>query len=143
MTVKPKQTRGPRKPTGKLEADVQRDIIAYLLQHPSVAMVERINSGSVSDSSGNFVRFHILYLPKGARGIKMKVPDLHATLAGGHRMVIECKREGWRLGNDAREIEQANYLKYLRDHGCIAIFATCVEDVSAALINGGYYDAHP
>lgn len=138
-TAKPKQSRAKPGADGRrLEADVQRDIIKYLLQHPDVVMVERINSGAVYGPDSNFIRFHHLMLPKEFRRIKMRVADLSVTLTGTRRMVIEVKREGWTKPSDEREIEQANYLRYLREHGAIGIFATSTADVRTAMVAAGY-----
>jgi hypothetical protein len=110
-----------------LERDVQAAIIAYLLHHPQVRLVERINSGTATDQSGNYVRFHTIY-QKGLRK-----PDLDCMLADGRRMVIEVKRPGWTKPINEREEEQGNYLALIRSLGGIGIFATCIEDVQAAL----------
>jgi len=111
-------------------------------------MVERINSGSAYGDGGQYVKFHWLYIPKWHRIEKQssagyRVPDLRCLLVGGKTLFIEVKREGWTKPNDQREHEQDNYLSLARHCGCIAIFATCIEDVETALINGGYYEAHP
>jgi len=144
MTVKPKVTRGKRMAgVGKLESEVQREIIAYLLRHPSVVMVERINSGAVYGAGDNFIRFHHLMLPAAFKSVKMRVVDLNVMMFDGKRMVIEVKREGWKKPSDQREVEQYNYLIHVTDHGGCGIFASCVEDVENALITWGYYDAHP
>jgi len=131
--------RKPRTPyAGIPEAEIQKAIIRFLLQHPAVAMVERINSGAVYGDAGNFIRFHTLMLPKRYRHIRMRVVDLNVMLNDGRRMAIECKRDGWKSPMGDREREQAAYLAHVREAGGIGIFATCVEDVAVALLVGGY-----
>ncbi len=134
--VKPKQTRAKPGADGrKLESEVQLEIIKYLLQHPAVAMVERINSGAVYGESGNFIRFHHLMLPKKwiGRFGRLRVVDLNVMMDDGRRLAIECKREGWLKPTDDREKEQANYLAFVKFCGGIGIFATSTEAVSEAL----------
>jgi len=138
-TAKPKQTRAKPGADGrKLESEVQAEIIKYLLQHPAVAMVERINSGAVYGAEGQFIRFHTIYKPKYIQYSPMRVVDLSVTLTDATRMVIECKREGWSKPSDQREQEQANYLAHIRKCGGIGIFATSTDDVRVALLAAGY-----
>jgi len=141
-SVKPKipRIRRERDSTApRLESDVQRDIIKFLLQHPAVAMVERINSGAVYGAENQFIKFHHLMLPHhDGKRPPMRVVDLSVTLRNAKRMVIECKREGWSKPSDEREREQQNYLRYIAHYGGIGIFATSVEDVSTALVVAGY-----
>lgn len=140
-TAKPKQTRAKPGADGRrLEADVQREIIKYLLTHPAVAMVERINSGAVYGAEGQFIRFHSIHIPRRYyfNSTHVAVSDLSATLIDGKRMAIECKREGWTKPSNHRELLQARYLEHLRNHYAIGIFATSVEDVRVALIAAGY-----
>jgi hypothetical protein len=137
--------RGPNKPRAadapKLESHVQKEIIDWLLDSPHVAMVERHNSGTMQDGD-RYVRFNIVMIPARLRPIgnlqRVRKPDLDVMLKDGKRMVIECKREGWKLGNDIREREQENYLAHIRRFGGIGIFATCVRDVKTAMVVNGY-----
>jgi len=138
-TVRPKRTNRPRtESSGKLEGDVQAEIIKWLCRHPRVALIERINSGAVYGEQGNFIRFHHIYMPLPYRHIKMRVVDLNVMMTNGRRLAIECKREGWRRPSDEREREQENYLVHVRNCGGIGIFATSTEDVRVALVAAGY-----
>lgn len=139
-TVKPKQIRAKSGGDGRrLESDIQREIIKFLLQHPMVVMVERINSGAVYGEQGNFIRFHTVMLPKCYQKFgAVRVVDLNVMLHDGRRMAIECKRDGWSRPTDQREREQGNYLSLIRSRGGIGIFAASVEDVRVALVANGY-----
>ena len=122
--MKAKQIRRPAGHDGKkLEADVIKDVIGFCVIHPSVGIVERINSGVAIGAEGQYISFHKLY-KKGVRKV-----DLDIQLKSGKRCLIECKREGWTNPTTEREREQAAYLEMMRSFGCIAFFATCTEDV--------------
>lgn len=125
----------------KRESEVQKEIIDYLLDSPHVAMVERHNSGAMQ-TDDHYVRFNIVMIPPRLRPIgnlqRVRKPDLDVLLTDGKRLIVEVKREGWRLTNDIREREQENYLLHARKFGCIAIFATSVREVRTALIVHGY-----
>jgi hypothetical protein len=141
--VKDKVTRTPKPHAGKLEAKVQSEIIDYLLRHPAVALVERINSGAVYNANGAFIRFHHIYTPKQFKTLpiersKFRAPDLHVTLTDGKRCVIECKAESWQKPCNEREYEQANYIAHIIAHGGIGFFAASVEAVRKNLILNGY-----
>lgn len=151
-TVKPKQTRGPRKPRdasdGKAESEVQKNIIHFLMQHERVALVIRTNSGAVN-SGGYYVEFNHVYLPHRYRvpwpGVtpEMLISDLQVLLTDGQWMAIECKESGWTQSQGTsdkavRERGQAAYLTHVRACGGIGIFATGIGDVSAALALAGY-----
>lgn len=126
--VKEKVTRGPRKKSNKpLESEPQRDIIKFLCHHPSVAIVERINSGAIQ-SDKYFVRFHILY-SRDHKGRKMRKSDVCGMLTDGRYYAVEVKRPGWTKPKDQREQEQMNYVEYVRHCGGIGLIATCVDDV--------------
>lgn len=130
--VKPKQTRGPRKPSLlPSESEVQRSIIAFLCAHPKVALVIRFNSGAVSDGK-YYVEFAHIY-SRGFGGEKMRLPDVHAMLRNGRPVWVEVKRGDWRGVSGQREIEQENFLKHIRACGGIGIFAKSIDDVSAVL----------
>jgi len=142
--VKDKISRGPRtvKET-KSESIVQGEIIDYLLQHPKVVLVERINSGGVHTANGGYFKFHYLFVPHRFKASHiqktgMRVSDLHVTLAGGKRCAIECKEESWTLPCNEREYEQAAYLKHIEDNGGIGFFANSVDVVRKNLILNGY-----
>lgn len=137
--VKPKQLRAKPGADGrKLESEVQAEVITWLLTCEHVALVERINSGAVYGTEGQFIRFHTIYKPKYINLPPMRVVDLSVTLTDATRMVIECKREGWSKPSDQREQEQENYLAHIRKCGGIGIFATSVGDVRVALLAAGY-----
>lgn len=142
--VKDKITRGPRvKKETKSESIVQGEIIDYLLAHPKVVLVERINSGAVHTPNGGFFRFMYIFLPHRFRNSRiekngMRASDLSVTLIGGIRCVIEVKEEAWQKPCNEREYEQAAYLKHITDNGGIGFFAASVDDVRKNLILNGY-----
>ena len=141
--VKPKQTRTKTVSDVKPESEVQSEIIDFLLQHPAVILVERINAGAVYNANGGYIQFHHIYLPKRFKSspierVKMRAADLSVTLIDAKRMVIECKREDWVRPCNEREYEQRNYLDHINAHGGIGIFANSVESVRKALIINGY-----
>lgn len=142
--VKDKIVRGPRtvKDT-KPESEVQSEIIDYLLAHPKVALIERINSGAVHTPNGGFFRFIYIFVPHRFRNSRiekngMRASDLSVMLIGGRRCEIECKAEGWAKPCNEREHEQAAYLGHITAHGGIGFFAASVDDVRKNLILNGY-----
>jgi hypothetical protein len=142
--VKDKIARGPRvnKDT-KPESEVQSEIIDFLLRHPRVALVERINSGAVYNANGSYVQFHHVYRPKrftspGSAIVKMRAADLSVMLDDGMRCAIECKREGWTKPCNEREHEQDAYIRHISANGGIGFFAASVDDVRKNLILNGY-----
>lgn len=141
--VKPKQTREKSQATCKPESEVQSEIIDFLLTHPAVILVERINAGAVYNANGGYIQFHHIYLPKRFKSspierAKMRASDLSVMLIDSKRMAIECKREDWVKPCNEREYEQANYLKHISNAGGIGIFANSVEVVRKTLILNGY-----
>ena len=141
--VKPKQQREKSQATCKPESEVQSEIIDFLLTHPAVILVERINSGAVYNANGGYIQFHHIYLPKRFKSspidrVKMRAADLSVTLRDSKRMVIECKREDWVKPCNEREIEQQNYITHICDNGGIGFFAASVDDVRKNLILNGY-----
>lgn len=141
--VKPKQTREKTQSALKLESDVQSEIIDYLLRHPRVALVERINSGAAYNPNGGYVQFHHIYVPKRFKSspiepVKMLASDLSVTMDDGKRCVIECKREGWTKPCNEREYKQAAYLNHIEAHKGIGFFAASVDVVRKNLILNGY-----
>lgn len=132
VETKPKQDRGPRKPSAKpTEAETQRAIIAYLRVHPKVALVIRFNSGAVQ-SDKYYVEFSHIY-SRGFDGEKMRLPDIYALLKNGRTLWIEVKREGWSKPTDLLEQEQAHFLAHVRACRGIGIFATSINDVETVL----------
>lgn len=135
----PKKERTPKKekefklvsPPQPLESDIQKAIITYLLKHPKIGLVERINSGAASgeDAQGNktFVRFHKIYAHN------LRKVDLECTLKGPHiggkRLVIEVKRPPWTKPRDQREREQENYINHVYSLGGYGLFACSLEQV--------------
>lgn len=118
---------------GASEAEVQKAVIQFLLLHPRVAMVERINSGAVYGAENQFIRFHTLMLPARFKHIRMKVADLSVTLTDSRRMAVECKRGDWVKPSNEREFEQAAYLAHIKSLGGIGIFANSIDAVADAL----------
>lgn len=142
--VKDKIVRGPRvNKATKPESEVQSEIIDYLLAHPKVALIERINSGAVHTPNGGFFRFIYIFVPHRFRNSRiekngMRASDLSVMLIGGRRCEIECKAEGWTKACNEREHEQRHYLEHITAHGGIGFFAASVDDVRKNLILNGY-----
>jgi hypothetical protein len=143
--VKDKIARGPRtvKDT-KPESEVQSESIDYLVRHPAVALVIRVNSGAVHTQGGGFVQFHHVYMPHRFRTagkierVKMRVSDLWCVLTDGKICVIECKRGDWVKPCNEREIEQQNFITHICNNGGIGFFANSVDVVRKNLILNGY-----
>lgn len=122
-------------PPAPLETDIQRAIIEFLLRHPKIGLVERINSGAAvgenSHGKKTFVRFNKIYAHN------LRRVDIDCTLTGpsigGKRFVIEVKRPPWTKPTDQREIEQANYIDLIYSLGGHGMFAVSVEQVAAYL----------
>ena len=121
-----------RKPSGQpLEADIQREIIEYLLRRADIRCVTRINSG-VMQEGNRFIRMNTVYGKQ--NGMYMKMADIQCIHWPSGRLVcIECKRGGFTRPSGKREFEQAAYLEAIREAGGIAGFATCIADVERLL----------
>jgi len=97
--VKPKIVRGPRTvKNGKPESDVQSEIIDYLVRHPKVALVIRINAGAVFDGYDNFIKFHHIFIPHQFKKSKiekvdLKISDLTVIMTDGKFCAIEVKED--------------------------------------------------
>ena len=125
------------------ESEVQSTCIDYLVRHPKVALVVRVNSGAVHTQGGGFVQFHHVYMPHRFKSspiekVKMRVSDLWCVLVDGRICVIECKRGDWTKPCNEREIEQQNFITHICDNGGIGFFAASVEAVRKNLILEGY-----
>jgi hypothetical protein len=122
---------GQRQP---LESEIQSAIVAGLRMHSAVGMVERINSGTATetnaDGSRRFVHFHYIYPNHGGR---MRAVDLSVTLKNGKRFVVEVKRPPWSKPRDTREHEQSAYIDHVIACGGYGMFATSWDQVSAEL----------
>ena len=141
--VKPKQQRQKTVSTAQPESEVQSTCIDYLIRHPAVALVIRVNSGAVHTQGGGFVQFHHVYVPRRFKSspierVKMRVSDLWCVLTDGKICVIECKRGDWVKPCNEREIEQQNFITHICDNGGMGFFAASVEDVRKNLILNGY-----
>ena len=128
------RTEAPQIP---LEKDVQKAIIDFLLCHPKIGLVERINSGTMQSDNGDgttrYTQFNKVY-GRASNGEYMDMPDICCTLKGqGRRFVIEVKRPGWKKPINEHERRQAAYIQHIIECGGYGMFATCVEDVVSAL----------
>ena len=120
-----------------LERDVQKSVISFLLAHPSVALVVRVNSGAMEQRDSNGKAYPIFFHKVYKKGIR--IVDLDVTLKNGKRFVIECKRPGWHLKpHDLREQEQAAYIALHRSLGNLGCFAVCIEDVQNEMERGNH-----
>jgi len=109
---------------GLLEADVQRAVMQLLAAHPRVAFAHRINTRVVDvvDKRKPGNTRPMVTAPKGH-------PDIAGMLTDGRALYIECKRaSGGKLTPD-----QAAFLANVHRYGGVAIVATSVDDVLAAI----------
>jgi hypothetical protein len=97
------------------EADIQRDIIAYVEECNGIAI--RINSGRA--------RINVRMAPSGT-------PDLLAVLPDGRVLWIEVKRAGGQL-----RTEQATMHTRLRYRKQRVLVASSVDDVAAEIYRPG------
>jgi len=142
--VKEKIVRGPRTvKTRKPESEVQSEIIDYLVRHPKVALVIRINAGAVYNANDAFIQFHHLFIPHQFKKSKiekvdLKISDLTVIMTDGKFCAIEVKEEVWVKPCNEREYAQQRYLNHIDAHKGIAFFAASVDDVRKNLILNGY-----
>lgn len=111
-----------RPSTEPTEKQIQDAVIAYLRAHPKVAWAHRFNRGAAirSDEHGKAYYTKFNSCPGFA--------DIHALLKTGRAMYVEVKRPGARPTED-----QASFLRASAHYGALAIVATSIEDVEAAL----------
>jgi hypothetical protein len=100
-----------------LEKQVLSAVLAALRAHPAVAFAWRANTGSF-EVEGRRVR-------AGFRGQS----DILGMLCDGRFLALECKRIGERPTPD-----QEAFLDRVRVNGGVALVATSVDDVMAALL---------
>jgi len=142
--VKDKITRGPRTvKSTKPESDVQSEIIDYLVRHPKVALVTRINAGAVYNANDALIRFHHIYVPhqfkkSNIEKVDLKISDLTVIMTDGRVCAIEVKEESWVKPCNEREYAQARYLNHIDANKGIGFFAASVEAVRKNLILEGY-----
>lgn len=112
----------------KSEAEVQRDIINWLLLRDDVGIVLRNNSGQSVEPERR-VWYHLLYKRSGLPN--MRLADLQWPVRGHGLFICEVKHEGWKgpRPSDTRACEQANYLYHMREMGHVAFFAQSLQDV--------------
>lgn len=104
------------------ETDIQRQILAYLQYHRSVALYWRQNTGAARFDKGGkeyFVRF-------GVPGIS----DILGVLNDGRFFAIEVKMPGRKLTEN-----QGNFINNVNRAGGVAFVAHSVEDVQEGLPN--------
>jgi len=134
MPPAPKPRAAPEPSGVPLEKDVQKQIIDGLRMHRMIALVERVNSGTSVERNAageqRHIPFHRVYRVDGRR---MNSPDIHCTLVGGKRFVIEVKRPGWRGPRGEREEGQLAYIQHLRSVGAFGMFATGWDEVEIEL----------
>lgn len=101
-------------PVNPVEHDRQTDIVNYLRHEPRVAVVIRINSGSVK-TSNRFIRFYRVFVrgldPMDGKGCS----DILAQLRGGWLAALEVKRPGEPLTD-----KQAGFLAAVAAGGGLA-----------------------
>lgn len=98
------------------EAAALMEVLKALAAHPSVAWVERMNSGAAL-VSGRFIRF-------GFKGC----PDVIGQLKDGRLLGVEVKARNGKL-----RPEQALFLEQIRVAGGVAFVARDLRDVSREL----------
>jgi len=111
----------------RTEADVMREVHAFLRTHPRVAWFMRINSGAVSDGDRHVV-FYRLYM-RGARVKTRGVSDYLGMLDDGRMFLLECKRPGLRKATP----EQQELIDVCQLYGGLAAVVQSVEDVAEIL----------
>lgn len=130
--VKDKRVNAPRDPDKRVESDVLKDIIEYLLENATVALVERNNSGAVKTDT-SYVSFNTIMVPyrmrTGWKIVRMRKSDVTGMLVTGNLFAIEVKHPEWTKPSGQREVEQQNYLNHISNHSGIGIFAKSVDDV--------------
>ena len=117
----PKKKKEKSASTRPLEADVQRAILDYLLMHPRVAEVQRINSGSVITKHGS--RF---------KGADTGTSDIIGMLKGGRFIAVEVKRDEKAAKNNTSD-KQWEFISNVNNNGGLAFVAWSVEMVEEML----------
>lgn len=116
---------GPRKPRAttiddhRRESEVQRDAIALLAKHPSVAFAHRINSRvlDVADKNSKTGTRPMRTAPKGH-------PDIAGMLKDGRALYIECKSSAGTVTD-----EQMAFIQRVNQFDGLAFIARSIDDV--------------
>lgn len=123
------------------EHDVQRSIIETLRWRGWIVI--RLNSGVlIGEETATAARRFVRFADTG--NDDETIPDLLAISPSGGVAWIECKRPGWRAPSPPenplkpsaeyrRYCRQARFLERMRSRGHLALFATSIDDVDAAL----------
>ena len=107
------------------EATVQASILQYLAVHPLVAWAHRFNTGAHAvedvDAKGRKRRRFIRYAFPGCS-------DVLGQMRDGRFLAVECKAPDGKA-TDA----QRAFLELVAENGGVAVLASSIEDVEAAL----------
>jgi len=113
---------------GRLEVDIQRDVLDALRKHPRVAWAYRMNSGTAWMRITKSPQW-----PDGLRPVKFGFKgcsDIIGQLRGsGALLACECKRYG-----EGLRPEQQNFLEVVKQAGGVGFVARCVDDVYRELL---------
>lgn len=127
----------PRPKPGRIEAaerDVKSSVLAFLANHPMVATVILVNSGTAYNENGAPVQFY--------RVIKGPpvIVDVIGELKDGRSYRIELKREGWKMAGPTavhdgavRERKQLACIEDCRSRGGVGGFVRSVEEARAVI----------
>lgn len=135
----------------RLESDVMAEVRQYLLMHPRVGRVIRLNNGAAYAGEGDtrrFIRFCEIEGQQAVRSAAIRPhmqalaeayeelpPDFVGFMADGRFLAIECKREGWTKPGNRRERGQERFLARVRKAGGVAGFVTSLANLKL-LIEG-------
>ena len=99
----------------------------------------RNNNGAATDATGRLVRYGLgndsvkinkTFKSSDLIGIfPMVVEPQHVGRTFGLFFAVEVKRSGWSKPTNEREIAQANFGRWVQNHGGLFTFATKSEDV--------------
>lgn len=132
------------KPIVQTEAQVLRDVRAYLALHPKVSRIIRVNSGAAQlgdPEHPRFVRFCDIEGQNQLRHAARRsathaaaaeermelVCDIIGFLTDGRFLAVEVKHGGWKRPTDARERAQARFLEVVRSTGGVAGFVASLK----------------
>ena len=117
----------------KLEAPVVAAISDLLAVHPKVLFAVRQNSGMASYEAKSGKYAPVLFYRILTHGKEVTVTDFCGILKDGRMLAIEAKAPGFKRPSTEREYAQANFLNLVTNAGGIALFASDVSQVAAAL----------
>lgn len=110
----------------KSESEIQKEILTALKKHPSIAWIDRANSGKVK-VRGGFMQLH-----------ENGTPDLIGYTIYGEMVGVEVKDEAnFNKKNHGLRDEQVSRLLDMMKHSCLCGVACTVEQ-AIDIANGNY-----